>query len=280
MDIGGGTLCPAALFFQRFGAQIHIQYEIVPFKKDQVGVEEFCNAVLACERAHYAESEVYYFADPAASIQNASDVALRTTFDLMLSYNIRAEPAPINIHDTAGLREPVRRLLTKLQGGQPCLMVDSKCEALIEALEGGYCYEEKKTRRRFDWHANPTKKHPDSDVADALMYGLIGSGEEQTTEILIEAAYERHGARQGARVGKLSDRPPQPKARAQDDGESGKEEARGEGLDRRAKNRLGFARLLPIQQKDRIAMNNPNEQPPAAAQPPTKTKTDRFLTRS
>jgi hypothetical protein len=54
----------------------------------------------------------------------------------------------------------------------PAILIDPSCSTLISALSGKYRYKRHKTSDQLD--VKPEKKHPTSDVVDALTYVSLG----------------------------------------------------------------------------------------------------------
>jgi hypothetical protein len=78
----------------------------------------------------------------------------------------RCIPGAVNI--TTRLEALRSRLSLILPGGWPGFVLDNRAESIHTALMGGYCYEEYSDG---SYSRNP-KKNRDSDIIDALCYGL------------------------------------------------------------------------------------------------------------
>jgi hypothetical protein len=88
----------------------------------------------------------------------------------------RQAQVPVRLAPTNDVRARIlgveRWLTTTLAGRQPAFRIDGKrCPVLAEALARGYRY---RRRRTGELEATPEKRHPTSDVADALQYGCLG----------------------------------------------------------------------------------------------------------
>jgi hypothetical protein len=72
-------------------------------------------------------------------------------------------------------------LLGRMAEGGPGLQIAPHCAGLIAAMRYGYKYSAK---RDGELEEKPAKDHPDSDIADAAMYGtsyLVGAARYATS---------------------------------------------------------------------------------------------------
>jgi hypothetical protein len=92
----------------------------------------------------------------------------------------RKEGLPVKLASTNEVRTrilAVEAWLTRSVGKQPALRVDGRgCPILIEALARSYRYRRKREHGSMvgELEETPEKRHPVSDVADALQYGCLG----------------------------------------------------------------------------------------------------------
>lgn len=89
--------------------------------------------------------------------------------DIFAKYGIASYPASTN--DIDPRLRAVEGFLVSLRGGKPALIIDGRgCPNLAAALRFHYKYKRKKDGEIED---KPEKKHPWSDLADALQYGCL-----------------------------------------------------------------------------------------------------------
>lgn len=116
--------------------------------------------------------------DPAGASRTAmsADTPLGVARELGLPVRL----APTN--DIQARIIAVERWLTSSVGRQPSLLIDpDRCPVLVDALARSYRYRRSKVTRELE--AQPEKRHPISDVADALQYLCLGlSGRTERRE--------------------------------------------------------------------------------------------------
>lgn len=110
-----------------------------------------------------------YFGKMVCAIGDPSGVAKsnhseETSFDLLRRLGIPAFPAPTNDIDPR-LRAVEQLLLQQRDGGAALLIDGSRCPKLVRAMQGAYRYGKTKDGQT---KPIPEKKHPHSDIADAL----------------------------------------------------------------------------------------------------------------
>ncbi len=113
----------------------------------------------------------YLVGDPAGNQRSTSYE--ETSFDLLKKCGLNAFPAPTNDIDKR-LRAVDSYLMRQVNGG-PAMIIDEKnCPELILALNGNYKFMKMRSGMT---KATPDKRHPESDLADALQYiCLVASG--------------------------------------------------------------------------------------------------------
>lgn len=105
--------------------------------------------------------------DPSG--RSKSSISEETCFDTMIRMGIPAYPAQTN--DIDPRVRAVETMLLQQRDGGPALVIDgSRCPTLVRALAGSYRYAKDKAGQTKPM---PEKKHPWSDVADALQYGCL-----------------------------------------------------------------------------------------------------------
>jgi hypothetical protein len=170
LDFG---LSPAAEFAQRTPeGQWRIHSEIVG---EGMGLKRFAEAI----RAHVGELYHGYkitriTGDPSGDNRSAIDKEERSTFQILASYKIHANPASTNnlVPRIAAVVEPLSRLIN----GEPGILIHPNCRILRKGMMGGYAYKRVQVIGDQRYQDKPDKNmysHP----ADALQYLLLGGGE-------------------------------------------------------------------------------------------------------
>lgn len=121
---------------------------------------------------HYPGFKVEYHCDPAFT-QGSQAKQHETVATILWNAGIHARGTQTN--SLAVRIEAVRQLLHKLDAaGEPLLMIDPQCEALIEAMAGGYHFKEEVLPG--DRIIEEPVKDAHSHIADALQYLVLGAG--------------------------------------------------------------------------------------------------------
>lgn len=182
LDIGGNTLQPAGVFFQRtYRGQIFVGAETVG---DGLGVDRFSQAIQATKAKFFPSLDIgQCWGDPAGATKDG--IYEQKAFDAMNSRGIPTLPAPSNditVRIDAG-KAPFLRLVDQ----QPGIIIHRRCSTLIDALSGKWHYRalQKAVQGEVMHSEAPEKNHPYSDIGDAYCYGMSGSGE---TAALIHSA--------------------------------------------------------------------------------------------
>ncbi len=139
------------------------------------GAERFgreLNELLASWFPDWRPDKILAYADPAAGAR--SQVDERAYIDVLKE--VTGIPIRLAPSNDLGLRlEAGRSTLNRLIDGKPGCMRSPACTKLRKALAGRYCYRRVQvgTDERFE---DKPSKNTYSHVADALQYGLLGSG--------------------------------------------------------------------------------------------------------
>lgn len=173
-DIGGNTLNPATVFFQRAPRGIWcVQSEVAA---SGMGLDRF-EGEMSTEFSRTFpgrnKAEVQLYGDPAGRTRDG--IFETVAFDHLISKGWAALPAPsndINIRIDA-IQAPMGRLID----GKPGILIHRRCVKLIKALAGAWHYRKLQTSGRARYAEKPEKTHPYSDLGDGLGYGLSGAGE-------------------------------------------------------------------------------------------------------
>lgn len=136
---------------------------------EDIGLEN--HLILALKPKLFSERYLgklcYAVGDPSGV--SKSSQSEETCFDTMVRLGIPAFPAPTN--DIDPRVRSVEQLLLQQRDGGPALLIDgTRCPTLVRALSGAYRYAKTKEGQTKPL---PEKKHPWSDIADALEYGCL-----------------------------------------------------------------------------------------------------------
>lgn len=177
-DIGGNTLNPAAVFFQKGPRGIWlVQQEVVA---RDMGLQRFAEQMGISFREVYKPPmtcEAIY-CDPAGRTRDG--IFETVAFDNLISNGWPAFPAPsqeIQVRVDA-ITTPCTRNLGDDRAG---ILIHPRCVNLIAALSGKWQYKRLAVSGADRFSEVPDKTHPWSDVADGLGYGLSGAGETRMT---------------------------------------------------------------------------------------------------
>lgn len=194
-DIGGNTLNPAAVFFQKGPRGIWLVHnEIVA---SGMGLERFEAEMRRTWAETYGADRKCgrLYGDPAGRTKDG--IFETVAFDHLISKGWPALPAPsnnLNIRIDA-IKAPMSRLID----GKPGILIDRRCTQLIKALSGAWHFRRLQRSGREKHAEQPEKNHPYSDVADGLGYGLSGAGETKLVQRGITEAPDMVGPKVPAR---------------------------------------------------------------------------------
>ena len=160
---------PAAVFLQQtYSGQVMVLSEIVG---EDISGQTLADLIKQHVNQRYLHLPMEYFADPAFT--HRSQTTDDSVSDVLFAAGLTVFGASSNSVEVR--IDSVRNLLSKLDtGGNPKLLIDPRCERLIEAMTGGYHYKvEAVSGGRV---AEKPNKNEHSHVADALQYGILGMG--------------------------------------------------------------------------------------------------------
>jgi len=171
-DIGGNTMHPAALFFQRGPRGIWVFHnEVVA---SGMGLDRFeADMRIVFATTFPGRQPGPFWSDPAGRTRDG--IFETVVFDHLLAKGWPALPAPsqdIDIRIDA-LRAPMGRRID----GKPGILINRRCAKFIKGLSGAWHYRRMGTRGAERYAEKPEKNHPYSDICDAGGYGLSGAGE-------------------------------------------------------------------------------------------------------
>lgn len=157
---------PAAVF-----CQMHPNgtfYVIREVYAQNVGMDKFAKEYLRpIVSSYFAGSNMLAVIDPAGMRKN--EVNDDTPADVLRRHGFRVVPAPTN--DIKRRLDAVDRLLIQNNG----MVINPECTVLINSLAADYRF---KTKKNGELEDLPEKKHPTSDVCDALQYAcLVAAGD-------------------------------------------------------------------------------------------------------
>ena len=140
------------------GLQQHIQQNLIP--------------VLTQQR--YAGRPIAIVGDPSGAARDS--LFELNSFDLLKQCGLIAEPAPTN--DLDPRLRGVEGFLVRQIGGKPAIVFDpTRCPTLVAAMNGQYKFTVTLDQSGGTFQKSvPEKLHPWSDVADALQYVCLVTG--------------------------------------------------------------------------------------------------------
>lgn len=163
--------------------QMRILEEVV---SDNMDIETFVTTKLRpllINKYEFICVRTMCFCDPAGA--DANQVDPLTMMIKMNNLGIHTEASPVTPYGQKGYHNSsvtrinnVSEVLNRRIGQAPAIIVDPSCKVLIDGFNGGYHYR----RMRLDgadeedakYADEPDKKHPVSDVHDALQYWVCG----------------------------------------------------------------------------------------------------------
>lgn len=171
LDFG---LTPAALVGQQtVSGQWRYRHELVT---EDTGILRFGDELNRFMRKHYLGWPVHgIYGDPAGDQRQGGDSEERTAFQLLLSKNISAVPAPGN-NDFALRSEAFAAPMKRLIDGEPGMLIHPDCVVTRKGLQGGYAYKRIRVVGSDRFRDMPDKNkfsHP----CEAGQYLVLGAGE-------------------------------------------------------------------------------------------------------
>lgn len=175
MDFGGN---PAAVICQRTRmGQFRVLGEEVAFNKMVPPFVENDLIPRLMRDFNWPMTPAVVFGDPAG--MNQTEMSVVTAYQFLESKGLRTCKPDLKNNDVLVRITAVDALLRQgdFKSGMPMFLMSRECEWLREAMNGGYCYEKKRTvsggmERYKD---RPDKDSPYSHVADALQYVVVGT---------------------------------------------------------------------------------------------------------
>lgn len=177
MDIGGGTLQPSGVFFQKHPRGPYLMHqEVVCF---DMGVKRFGELMLETLQRRFPKHVErglvgIFYGDPAG--EKRDEIFETASFDyLNQTFGFKARAAPtqdIKMRYSA-IAAPCERLVD----GKPGLLVNKGgCPTLHRGLMGAWSFKRVQVTGEERYMDTPSK-NDESHVCDACGYGLLGAGE-------------------------------------------------------------------------------------------------------
>ena len=186
LDVGGGTLNPAAVFFQRTPRGNYIM--LAECVCSEMGIEAcgrtIKNVMSELFPEHLSRLEqggddvVLAYGDPAG--RQRDQLYETVVFEHLYraaGFPVRAAPSQDQKLRIDALRAPMQRMID----GKPGFLVHPRCRQLVKALQGGWAYK-RLAVSGTETYADKPDKGPLSHVGDAACYGLLGAGEMRTLQ--------------------------------------------------------------------------------------------------
>lgn len=174
LDVGGGTLQPAAVFGQRHPWGVWLIHGEVIGR--DVGLVAFVREVLNTYNELFGKHAMgRCWGDPSAEKPDE-------LFEVIISKHLKSRGIPFEAapSNSPKLRiEAIEAPLGRMVEGQPSVRIHKRCKALRKALNGAWHYKRMQVTGEEKFHEAPNKNHPYSDVGDALGYLLLGGGEHR-----------------------------------------------------------------------------------------------------
>lgn len=158
-------LTPAAIIGQiNMASRLNVLAECFTPKNESIGMERFLTTrLIPLLRNRFPNNKVTVIVDPAA--MQKSQATEETVFQIITKTGLSVRTAASNKLDLRiGSAET---MFGRQIGGKAALLIDESCKGLISALKHGYIFAAK---RDGEMEVTPKKDHPNSDLADALMY--------------------------------------------------------------------------------------------------------------
>ena len=143
---------------------------------ENVGLEQHAknNLIPTLLQPRYAGRPIGLVGDPSG--QSKDSLFELNSFDLLKGCGLAAEPAPTN--DLDPRLRAVEAFFVRNIGGAPAILIDgTRCPTLVAALNGQYKFATRVDQSGGTFVKDvPEKLHPWSDVADALQYVCLVTG--------------------------------------------------------------------------------------------------------
>lgn len=171
IDIGGGTLQPAAVIGQRHPVGTWLILDEVVH--DEMGVDRFAGVLRQRLNEKWPDREIeVVFTDPAAEKRDE-------IFETKVNQWLRSEGFPVQsapTNDWRPRRLAIAQPCGRFIGGRPGLLVHKRCRMLVKGLSGAWHFKRIQGTTAEAYHDTPAKNEY-SHPCEALGYLLSGGGE-------------------------------------------------------------------------------------------------------
>jgi hypothetical protein len=133
---------------------------------DNCSVDDFSDAVKAVCARQFKGYTFEDVGDPAGKSRMPTDES--TCYDVLASKGIFCREAPTN--DILPRLEAVKRRLEKTKKGLPMMIIDPRCDRLIDGFSGGYKFKERGATQTY---SEVPEKNKYSHIHDALQYAAL-----------------------------------------------------------------------------------------------------------
>lgn len=197
IDIGGGTLQPAAVVGQR--GLLGDWRALAELSCFDMGLEVFTTELLAWLAREFPGREVTFYLDPAARTR---DPLYKMAVEEHLRKKIRGHKFLIAPTNDPKIRRdamavPMGRLCNLGHTMVPGLVVDEQCQMLRAGLSGKWC--RRKLQVPGEIYADEPQKNQWSHVCEAAGYMLLGGGEHSVLVNRKQASQAGQPMSQGSR---------------------------------------------------------------------------------
>lgn len=173
IDIGGGTLAPAAVLAQKHPRGNYLIHAEFSPPEEGMGLVEFVTELKSLFAARFPTGEWgRFYGDPAG--QDRDPLFKYTMFSHLQVNGIMAYPTPTN--DPRDRIESIKAPMNRMVDGLPGILIDYRCKMLIAGLLGGWKFRRVQGATDERYSESPAKNKY-SHVCDALGYLLQGGGE-------------------------------------------------------------------------------------------------------
>ena len=172
LDVGGGTLAPAAIIGQRHPRGIYLV--LAEISLYSAGIEQFSREFLrTLSEPRFAGLKLGEFkGDPAG--RKRDEIFEEVIFEALQNRGIPCGEAATNdIHSRV---EATRAPFLRMVDGKPGILIDRSCKRLVKGLAGAWKYRKIAVPGQLKYADKPDKG-PYSHTCDALGYWLLGEGE-------------------------------------------------------------------------------------------------------
>ena len=175
LDVGGGTLAPAAIFGQRHPRGIYLVLAEVSLYS--AGLKRFSEELLrVLAQPRFTSCTLGTLkGDPAGAKRDE-------IFEDVVFHYLQGRGIPVVAARTNDIQtriEAIRAPFTRMVDGKPGILIDRSCKRLIKGLSGAWKYRKVAVPGQVRYVDKPDKG-PYSHVCDSLGYWVLEEGEYQT----------------------------------------------------------------------------------------------------